>query len=342
MSLAAAAAALGLPEALVQRSAEARAAETGASVDEILAAWAGGEAAPAGAEPDAAAGATATETQEAPTEDVAAEQEPATPVEPAAPAAVIPTSQPVTATTTPTRAPIPAEVTTAQAAHLPEVITVPTAGIKERTNFVMPKWLTGVLVIIPLFALFALGGSSTGACGEATELATDVVTGQIVNCDGTQFTGGGTGGGGVDYLTAGQDIYMGVSVTGVNCSGCHGVNGEGSATVPALTGVLTTFGSCADHQQWVTLGSAGWAATVGDTYGDTQKPVAPGMPTFGGTLSEEQIASVATFERVRFGGEDRDSALVDCGLAAPADSSGGAATDGGQGSGSTTTTAPAG
>lgn len=44
--LTAAAAALGLPEALVQRSAAARATETGASVDDILAQWAGGETAP--------------------------------------------------------------------------------------------------------------------------------------------------------------------------------------------------------------------------------------------------------------------------------------------------------
>jgi hypothetical protein len=39
-----AAAALGIPEPLVKRSAEARAADTGGDVDEILAAWAGGEA----------------------------------------------------------------------------------------------------------------------------------------------------------------------------------------------------------------------------------------------------------------------------------------------------------
>lgn len=44
---AAAAEALGIPEALVQRSAAARAAETGASVDEVLAAWAGGGDVPA-------------------------------------------------------------------------------------------------------------------------------------------------------------------------------------------------------------------------------------------------------------------------------------------------------
>ena len=42
--LSAAAAALGTPETLVQRSAEARAVATGANVDEILSAWAGGEA----------------------------------------------------------------------------------------------------------------------------------------------------------------------------------------------------------------------------------------------------------------------------------------------------------
>ena len=47
--LAAAAAAMGVPEALVKRSAEARAKATGASVEEILAAWASGASAPAGA-----------------------------------------------------------------------------------------------------------------------------------------------------------------------------------------------------------------------------------------------------------------------------------------------------
>lgn len=49
--LAAAAAAMGLPESLVERSAEARAAETGQSVDDIYAAWAGGEVAPPSAPP---------------------------------------------------------------------------------------------------------------------------------------------------------------------------------------------------------------------------------------------------------------------------------------------------
>lgn len=61
--LAAAAAALGVPEALVQRSAAARAAETGMTVDEVLAAWAGGGSAPAAPMPAAAeSGAAAEET----------------------------------------------------------------------------------------------------------------------------------------------------------------------------------------------------------------------------------------------------------------------------------------
>ncbi|MCI0424939.1 MAG: cbb3-type cytochrome c oxidase subunit II [Actinobacteria bacterium] len=50
--LTAAAAALGVPETLVKRAAAARAAETGASTDDILAAWAGGEPmVPTGAAP---------------------------------------------------------------------------------------------------------------------------------------------------------------------------------------------------------------------------------------------------------------------------------------------------
>ena len=66
--LAAAAAAMGIPESLVQRSAEARAAETGASVEEILAAWAGGASAPSGTEPTPAADAPAPAAEETPAE----------------------------------------------------------------------------------------------------------------------------------------------------------------------------------------------------------------------------------------------------------------------------------
>lgn len=89
--LAGAAAALGLPEALVERSAQARAAETGASVDDILAQWAGGEAAPtAAAPPETPAAEPESEPEEAPTEeapDAPPEVVIEVPGEPAAPSA---------------------------------------------------------------------------------------------------------------------------------------------------------------------------------------------------------------------------------------------------------------
>lgn len=322
--------ALGVPEALVQRAAAARAAETGVTVDEVLTAWAGGapmSAAPAPTPAPAGEQETeAPEATEAPTPSPAPEPAP----EPAA----------ATAPAATTRAPAPAEVNAGEAAHLPEVITVPTAGIRERTNFVIPRWLTTVLLVAPIFALFSLGGSATGECGSATELHTDVVSGQAVNCDGSEFTGQQAGGGSSDAVALGGEIFHGSAVAGVNCSTCHGVNGQGTAAFPALTGVLTTFGKCEDHTHWVTLGSDGTKAEGETTYGDTNKPIKGGMPTFGASLTPEQIASVAAFERVQFGGGNRDEVLVDCGLVEPAAGDDGSGTGGDGTASSTTTTAP--
>jgi hypothetical protein len=317
--LSAAAAALGVPEAIVQRSAAARAAESGMTVDEVLAAWAGGgsvAAGPAGGdtapatEPEAAPPATPESQPE--DEPAVAQEAPAEPV-PVAPAAARPV----------TRAPVPAQVTAAEAASLPEVITVPTAGIRERTNLAVPRWLAAVMLIIPAFALFALGGSATGQCGESTELSADVITGEVVNCDGSEFTGSGVGGGGADFIAMGEELYNGAP----SCDGCHGPQGGGSGAIPPLTGVTTTFGSCADHIEWVTLGSAGFQAEGRNTYGDTNQAVDGGMPTFGTSLSAEQIAAVASFERVRFGGADPAETLADCGLAEPEGEEGAPAED---------------
>jgi cytochrome c553 len=314
--LSAAAAALGVPEAIVQRSAAARAAETGMSVDEILAAWAGGGSV-AGTPPPSE---TTTESEpETPSEPSAEPEEEEAAPEVPTPAAATPA--PAGAVAGPvTRAPVPAEVTAAEAASLPEVITVPTAGIRERTNLAVPRWLAAVMLIIPAFALFALGGSATGECGDSTELSTDVITGAVVNCDGSEFTGSGVGGGGADFIAIGQDVYQNVA----NCDGCHGANGEGGVG-PAFGGVVTTFGSCADHIEWVTLGTPGFQAEGRPTYGDTNKPVggAGTMPAFGASLSAEQIAAVAAFERVRFGGSNPEETLADCGLAEPEGEEGG-------------------
>lgn len=306
--LGAAAAALGIPEALAQRSAEARAQETGSTVEEILAAWAGGGSAPAPAPKSSEPDSTSEESTPEP-EVVVAPEEPQPKVEipsadapdPSAP------SKPVT------RAPVPSEVTMAEAANIPVVVTVPTVGITERTNFAVPKWLAGLFLLVPLVALFALGGAATGECGSATELSTNVINGAIVNCDGTPFEGSSVGGGSTDFIALGDAIYNGQEVGAVNCSGCHGAGGGGGVG-PALNGVLNTFGSCADQEEWVTLGSSGFQAEGRQTYGDTNKPIGGGMPGFSSTLSAEQIAAVTSFERVRFGGEDTEAALTDCGL----------------------------
>jgi len=302
MSLSAAAAAMGLPEDLVRRSAEARAAETGGAVDDILAAWAGGEAAPA--EAGAAAPAEAGAVEPAPVSEAAPPQQAAGP-EPTAAAspevAAAPAEPQIAAP-----APIPDEVTPAEAVRFPEVVTIPSAGIRERTNFVIPKWLTAVILVVPMFALYAVGGASTGECGEANELQTDVVTGDIVNCDGAAFTGRQAAGGETDPIAVGADLYS------AQCASCHGPAGEGVGSFPAMKGVMTTFGACADHKQWVSLGSTGWPDPV---YGDTNKAVGVGMPPFGGSLTEEQLSAVVAFERVRFGAADQDETLADCGLA---------------------------
>jgi hypothetical protein len=313
--LSAAAAALGVPEAIVQRSAAARAADTGMTVDEVLAAWAGGGSV-AGAPPATAEAPPTAEEEPTTAEEPEAVDTTAAPSAPAEPVGAAPAPTPVGPVT---RSPVPAEVTAAEAAGLPEVITVPTAGIRERTNLAIPRWLAAVMLIIPAFALFALGGSATGQCGDDTELQTDIITGDVVNCDGTEFTGSGAGGGGVDFIAQGQAIYDAAG----SCQGCHGATGGGGGAIPALTGVLTTFGSCADHVEWVGLGSSGFQAAGESTYGDPNKPINGGMPSFGTSLSAEQLASVAAFERVRFGGADPAEILADCGLAEGDDEEGG-------------------
>jgi cytochrome c oxidase cbb3-type subunit 2 len=76
--LTAASNAMGIPEPLVERSAEARAAESGSSTEEILTAWAGGEAAPTAAPPETPDEAPEPETEE-PAAEEPVEEEPATP-----------------------------------------------------------------------------------------------------------------------------------------------------------------------------------------------------------------------------------------------------------------------
>lgn len=295
--LAAAAKALNMPEAIVKRSAEARATSTGASVDSILQAWATGADSPSGGG--------------------AAPAAPPPPAPPEAPADAGPSPAPAAATppTEPTGAvaplPVPETVSPSEALAFPVVVSVPTAGLTERTDTSIPRWLSALFVLIPLFGvLYLAGGVGDGAaCQEGgVRLAVNRVSGLAENCDGTKFTGRGAAGGGAgaEFLAQGEELF-------VTCAGCHGPQGQGSGAFPALTGVLSTFGACADHVEWVRLGSAGFQATGSTTYGDTAKTINGGMPGFS-ALTDEQLASVAAFERIRFGGGDQATVLADCGL----------------------------
>ena len=303
--LPAAAEKMGVPEPIVSRSAAARAKASGANTDDVLSAWAGGEAAPAAATPQPSAEPT--------------EPEPATNPEPEPAAAAVVESSPQPAAASGAIEPIPApkEVTPQEALDYPVVITVPTIGIAERTLAALPRWLAAAFFILPAFGLLYLAGSSTAdaVCSDSdVRLQVDVVSGGLENCDGSAFEGRATGGGGgAQFLAIGEAQYA-------TCAGCHGPNGEGGVG-PAFGNVTNVFTSCLDHVEWVRLGTNGFREQGIDTYGDLAKPVGGGgvMPGFAG-LTDEQLASVVAFERIRLGGADPDQTFVDCGLVeAPAE-----------------------
>lgn len=134
-----AAAALGLPQPLVQRSAAARAAETGADVDEILAAWAGGEApAPAAAAPEEAE----PEVAEAP---VVEEAEPEAEEEVGTPA---PAPPPEVVVEVPEREPLPAAEAPAAAAARPPVLV----GAQDNPIAVL-SGIVGLFLVVVLVGL---------------------------------------------------------------------------------------------------------------------------------------------------------------------------------------------
>lgn len=310
-----AAAALGVSEAIVQRSAEARAKATGTSVDEVLKAWAGGGSLPTES-------ATQTASPEPPASSHA-EEETKTESAPSAPATVA-EPKPVAAAAAYESSELvarrselaaPKEVSPKEALRYPVVVTIATSGLKERTISSVPKWLASLFVIIPMFGLLQLAGATSNECGEGAELLPDRVSGALENCDGTPFEGRGEIGGGVDFIALGEQVFRGQVVAAANCQGCHGAQGQGGSG-PPLGPVLATFSSCVDHLEWVSKGTPGFQAEGRATYGDLKKPVGGvgTMPSFATQLSPEQIAAVVTFERVRFGGAGPDQALADCGL----------------------------
>ena len=267
---------LNAPVDLVQRSAEARAAASGKSVDEVLSSWAGGESI------EASAPVEETPKEEAPVEEAPKEE-----------------------------APVAAAVT--QKITNSYSVINETMGIKTNSDTLLPKWLNFSFIIIPLFILVGLiSSSNTQECGERGMLNIDRKSQQAVNCDGSPYEGRGVASTNtINYIALGQEVYAGAAA----CAGCHG-GGGGGGVGPAFTGgaLYTTFPTCADHAKWIQLGSAGWQAEVGPTYGAEDTVSIGGMPGFQGKLTEDELYAVVVFERVVFGGGNTEEVLTDCGL----------------------------
>ncbi len=282
---------LNAPVDLVQRSAEARAAASGVSVDDVLSSWAGGESVAASAPKEEAP------VEEAPKEEAVVEET----VEEEAPVEEAPKEEAVVATA------VTRQVTKSIS------FANETMGIKINSENLLPKWLNFSFIIIPLFILIGLiSSSNTQECGDRGMLNVDRKSQEAVNCDGSPYEGRGvTATNTINYIALGQEIYAGAAA----CAGCHG-GGGGGGVGPAFTGgaLYTTFPTCADHTKWIQLGSAGWQAEVGPTYGAEDTVSIGGMPGFQGKLTEDELYAVVVFERVVFGGGNTEEVLSDCGL----------------------------
>ena len=284
---------LNAPVDLVQRSAEARAAASGVSVDDVLSSWAGGESVAASAPKE-----EAPVVEEITTEEVVEEA----PVEEVVEEAPVEEVNEISVSS-----PITRQVTKSLS------FANETMGIKLNSENLLPKWLNFSFIIIPLFILVGLiSSSNTQDCGERGMLNVDRKSQEAVNCDGSPYEGRGVAATNtVNYIAIGQEVYAGAAA----CAGCHGGGGGGGVGPAFIGGALyTTFPTCADHTKWIQLGSAGWQAEVGPTYGAEETVSIGGMPGFQGKLTEDELYAVVVFERVVFGGGNTEEVLRDCGL----------------------------
>jgi len=102
-------------------------------------------------------------------------------------------------------------------------------------------------------------------------------------------------------------------VYGNVCSACHGNSGQGGVG-PSLAGVTETFPSCDDQIEWISLGSDNWKQIYGEVYGAPGNPVEGGMPSHAESLSPQEIAAVAAWERATYGGITVEAAIAQCGI----------------------------
>ena len=277
------AALLGVPENLIQRSAEARGEASGKSTEEVLQSWSGEEVVESVEE----------EVVESVEEEVveSVEEEVVESVEES-----------------------PQEEASIKfiSSNKNIVIVNKTMDIRQKGDVSIPRWINAVFIIIPVILLIGLiNTSNVQECGQNGLLSVDRKTQTAVNCDGSKFEGKLVSVNKINYIALGQEIYSGVAA----CAGCHGSNGGGGVGPTFIGGNLyATFPTCSDHVKWVQLGSLGWQSEVGAKYGAEDKISIGGMPSFQGKLSNEEIRAVISFERVVFGKETTETVLQDCGL----------------------------
>lgn len=111
--------------------------------------------------------------------------------------------------------------------------------------------------------------------------------------------------------TEGAELYA-----ANGCASCHGATGGGGVG-PAFEGgsLIETFPDPLQQVEWVRLGSEGWLAEVGPTYGEPGKPVlgfsGSPMPGFEGSMSPEEIALVVRYEREVLSGQECEPELAE-------------------------------
>jgi len=135
----------------------------------------------------------------------------------------------------------------------------------------VPYWAMPVLAALPLWAYIYQGTLSPPPAGEGPEVL-------------------------------GEELFA-----SSGCAGCHGAGGGGGVG-PAFTGgsIYETFPDFQTQFEWVRLGSAGWQAERGATYGANGKPVQGGMPGFGeDQLTDAELVYIILYERI-LGGESPD------------------------------------
>jgi mono/diheme cytochrome c family protein len=139
--------------------------------------------------------------------------------------------------------------------------------LEEANRRKLPAWVLPALLVLPFWAVLYAGAFGSHQKSEA--------------------------------LTPEQ---VGEQVYAASCSSCHGGNGQGGAG-PKLAGgeAKLTFPTEADHIDWVKTGSQ--LKPRGQAYGDPNRVggqhtiKSNGMPAFGGSLSEAEIAAVVAYER---------------------------------------------